>query len=811
VISLRDLKTAIQSLLSAKGYVATIVITLGITLGVLVAMFNLNYQLLVAPLPYPNAERLFVFSPTQFKSGVLVEGRTSPYPLIIESYHQKNDLFVQKALISYTDSIERSQPESPKLNTAFTTPEYFKMTNPLMVLGRYFNTDEGLGSMVPVAVISYRAWEKYFHLDPNVLDRTLNIGENYFKIVGVMDKSFVEPELFSRGWQTDLWLPFDYDDMPLSLRKNWNTNTGSVFVLGQLHDGVSMASAEHQVSSYATQRFKQEYAALNAANDWELKIKLASFSETILGDTKKLSLQMLAGVFVLLLIASTNIINLILARVVNQQRAIAIRYALGAQLENIFFSVLTEILCLVLAASFLAVIVAFTLLELIQIVAQGFLPRLHELCINFITLVFAFGVAAMLAFIFAFIVSRQINVRRLGELLQAGGKGGGLKISERVRYSLVLTQVMLTSILLVVSVHIFLQSLRQLTQTLGYHTANQYQIELSNATLMDSTSREERRVYLDRIVELIRQSPKVELVALSSGAPVSNDQPRHRFLLPELGSNTKILAIQTLSNGSFLKMMEIPLVAGRYFTDEEERMKVNVMLVNQTLAARMSPDGNVLGKIFYREGESDAIQVIGIVKDLAIPGGREEPRFFRAQVTDGSEIDVRVKTGQVLTPAEINRIAAQIHPHLKVSYMETTNEAIARLTALQKTLVYLTAALSLLSLSLAAIGIYGVLSYSVQLRQYELGIRMAIGARPHTIYMQILCDNLAPVLAGIFVAAILAVSVWLWMQHINNPLPINIHSIILPVILLLLLTAATSLLSVWRIIRKPASFALRGN
>ena len=172
---------------------------------------------------------------------------------------------------------------------------------------------------------------------------------------------------------------------------------------------------------------------------------------------------------------------------------------------------------------------------------------------------------------------------------------------------------------------------------------------------------------------------------------------------------------------------------------------------------------------------------------------------------------MRVKAGQQLTPTEINALAAKTHPQLKIFYMKTTEQVIAQFTMPQKTAAGLTAALSLIALGLAAIGIYGVLSYSVQLRKFELGIRMAIGARPNTVFLQILKDNLTPVIMGLLVSLAVLIGLWIWIQQTSYSLQTTSLGWLLPPALIIALTAATSLFSVWQIIRKPSNYDLRGD
>lgn len=810
---INDFKNAFNSLIKAKGYVITIVLTLGITLGALMAMFNLNYQLLAAPLPYPNADRLVVAKSERFDKQNLVKDRHAPYPAWIESYRQDDAQFEQKALLAHTVSIERRMPDSPVLNTISTTPEFFNMVQAPMVLGRRFATSEGLDTMNPVAVISHRAWVKYFQQDPNVLGKTLNIMEIDFKIIGVLAETFIEPELYQRGWETDVWLPMDYDDMPVQFRQNWNNSISSTFWVGLLQKGIDKAAAEQSVSNRVAARFKDETAHQPELSDATLRIKLETFSTVILGSASQQSLLMLAGVLVLLLIATTNVLNLILARTANQQRSMAIQVALGAQQKHIFSAVLAEISTLMLGASLLAVLVAVVLLELLKIAAEGQLPRLQELHINPATLIFTFLIAAMLAAIFAVIVSRQINYRQLNKVLQTSGKGVGLQISSRIRKLLILSQVALTAVLLAASLHILLQSSRQLIQPVGYNTSDQYQIFFSIATLWNSTTEEERRAYIARVIDDLRANPKVLAVGATSLSPISYRNPSSDLLRVDGLDNRKLSAVQSYCDGSYLQVAAIPLVAGRYFTDAEVREHAKVMVVNETFARTIQADAQVLGKKVYRQGDSSgqAIEIVGVLKDLRLPGMLEPPRFFQAHIPQNPELVVRVKAGQQLTPTEMNALAAKINPQLKVFYLQTTEQAIAQLTMPQKTAAGLTAALSLIALGLAAIGIYGVLSYSVQLRRFELGIRMAIGARPNTVFLQILKDNLTPVIMGLLMSLAVLIGLWIWIQQTSYNLQTSSLGWLLPPVLIVALTAGTSLLSVWQIIRKPASYVLRGD
>jgi len=204
VIALKDFSIALSSLNRAKGYVVTIVLTLGITLGALVAMFNLNYQILAAPLPYPEADQLYVFQGQRFEHEVLSFAKRTPYPLLIESYQKEDEHFSHKALIAYGIDVERNLLSAPSMNIGAVTPEFLPMLQAPLALGRYFNETEGLNTMAPVAILSFSSWTQFYGKDPSVIGKTANFKGVEFKIIGVLAERFVEPALFAQDWQTDI-------------------------------------------------------------------------------------------------------------------------------------------------------------------------------------------------------------------------------------------------------------------------------------------------------------------------------------------------------------------------------------------------------------------------------------------------------------------------------------------------------------------------------------------------------------------------------------------------------------------------------
>ena len=816
MLSLQYFKTAFNSLLKAKGYVVTVVLTLGITLGALVAMFNLNYQLLAKPLPYPDQERLYIAVPSMFHTGQLKTSGSVPYPALVEAYKSKDDYVEQKALVKQGLNIIRSLPDTPQVRIGYVTPEYLSLLQVPMILGRSFNLDEGLYSNSPVVVLSFETWKKIYNQDPDIVGKTLQVGEVSFKVIGVIAKEFLAPQFNGVGLPAELWLPWDYAELDEYTRQHWGQFKGGQHIVGKLKLGQSPEIVSQALSTDLNARF-QDWLAVQAYSGVDVSIGFAlkTYQQAILGDVKGRILLLFAGALALLFIAVVNITNLMLARVSNQQRNMAIQAAMGAQKSHLFSGLLAEILWLILLVMVLALVVSLVGVELLKNFANEQLPRVAELHLSLQSLVFTLATGLSLALILAFLVSRQINYRALNQLLQTSGKGTGVQISVKVRALLILSQVMFTAILLTVSMQILVQSLQHIRQPLGFAEDDIYRVSLNISSQTQWPITQQQKNTLVAMRSHLLTHTKIAGVSLASSVPLDNNglidflsrEPDYKLLEQNLS---------TFVDHDYLTLFGFTFVAGRNFTADDFRQGTHTIIINETLARKLQPDGKVLNHRFYwRNGGAggELNEVVGIVRDLSLPGVPEQSRMFMPRIApfNETELIVKLKPQQTMTKQEMNELLGQVDPRFKVAAMHSMPELHNELIAQAILAASLTAALTLLALSLAAIGVYGVLSYSVQLRRFELGIRMAVGARPNIIFVKVLKDNIAPVIFGLLVAAAGLVGLWLWMQQTNYNMETNVLGWLLPPMLILSLTAVTSLLSVWQIIRKPASEVLRGD
>jgi len=491
----------------------------------------------------------------------------------------------------------------------------------------------------------------------------------------------------------------------------------------------------------------------------------------------------------------------------------AVQAALGAQRFHLFNSLLAEISIIIFFATIMSLLVSVLGIELLKSYADKQLPRVAELHLSWQSLLFGLMSNFLLAFIFSFLVGRQINYRALNKILQTGGKGSGVQISARIRQFLVLSQVIFTAVLLAGSLQILQQSLQHIRQPLGFATENIYQVSL-NPGAQAYSPYEERKNNMRAIRDEFTLYPKIANVGIASDDPINSDG-LYDYLSATPDYQHREKTLLSFVDQDYFNILNIGFTSGRNFTQDEIRSRSQLIIINDTFAHKLQNDGKVLGKRFYWQNGGagkDIYQVVGILHDLALPGAKEESRMFMPQFPEHSvQLLVQLKPHQEITRQELNELLAHINGQYKVAEIKAMTYSHQLLLAQDVLSASLTAILALLALGMAAIGIYGVLSYSVQLRRFELGIRMAIGARPQSVYWQILKDNLIPVIAGLCVASVVLVLLWVWILKNNYALQTSNLGWMLPPCLILSITAATSLMSVWQIIRKPASYALRND
>lgn len=819
--TLTDFRQALLSLRRARAYYATVVVTLGLALGGLILVYTLNYQVLLAPLPYPDAEKLVVAKGQVLKHGRLEMDETFAYPALMQLYQQQSGQAGSSAtaLQSYNTELVQNLPEKPTLAASYVTPDYANLLAIPMQLGRFFSANEGLGSAEAVAVLSYHSWQRHFNGQPDIVGRTLIIQDKAFQIIGVTAQDFHEPKLMAADQNTTaLWLPFDFNHISAADRQLWTRTYSGLYLLTRLTNEAQSQALAAQWSDGINQHFQQESAALPMASQFALKVELVRLKEKLNSDSPQLTVLLLLAVLALAGVALSNISHLMLARGAKLQPQLAIAAAVGASKQQLSGRLLAEQCLLLGAALFVALIAASLALPMVRDALSPYIGRAQELQLWGHSIVFTLLIALLLAWLFTLLIRRHCDYHRLITSLASGAKGGAFQGASRRAGFLLCIQACLAGLLLIASAQVWLQAVRHLHQPLGFSSEYRYVLDLHHGDRVHASSAERLQDLL-AIQQLLQQQAVIENVSLTTASPI------HRYGDDQWQTNVSLNAdfsqvrrtSGALIDQHYLPLLQIPVLAGRQFNNDEMRSHARSVLINQTLASRLFPQQplvDVIGKSLYWLNSSDKTQpyqIIGVVADLSIPGSAESGRLLIPEWNPSRTVLLlSIKAGHSLNAAEMNQWLSQINEEYAVTSLLSMDQARQQLMANDSISALVTAALSLLVLLLVGIGIFGILSYQIQLRHNELGIRMAVGASPMQLLVQVSQENMRPVAAGSLLALLLFTLLYLLLPAQTIVPQLTIHLLVLPLTIVLLLTCVTCSVVLIPLMRKPVTYALRG-
>ncbi len=808
-------------------YALTIILTLGLTLGALVATFNLNYQLFMAPLPYPDAERLQLVRGSQWQQDKQVAAEWLPAQGQLDIYRQSWPEVESKALHNIGIDVAQNLPGNPSFNLGYVTPEFLPMFDAPLALGRYFSKAEGLDSQVPVAVLSYQVWQQHFAGDPGVLGKTLQFRGVSFSVVGVLAQHFVEPVIAAPGWSTDLWLSYDFNDVGTP---NWSFSSNQIHLLLKLKADANPLQLAHSFEQWAA----PEFAAANQTNAFlknsVVRWRLEPVRNRILGDAAGLSLSLLAGSVLLAAIAIANIANLVLGRAMAQQRSLTIRIALGARASHLFQQYLLEFSVLAIPALLLCLSVAEACYQSLQAGYAGPLPRLQELGTGVFSVLFAISLLIVLCLTLALWLTRQLNYRQLQQSLQQSGKGAAVQVSSRTRQLLLMSQTLFCLLTLIYCSQIFVQALAKLRQPTGLDLQT-YQVALTQGSLLASTENEERRQLFVQAAEAVKAQSNATLVGVGGYPPISFWQGG--FAMSSVSQNadqsSPASTYRYSGDADYLAALGLSLQSGETFSPQQVQNQENVVLISQSLARRLAaqlqsgPDDttdhsiSMLDKVLYLRGAATPSRIIGVVSDLTLPGQADSAAVYSPATPPAfPHLLVRLPDGQSLSRDLVNQALAQVHPQLKVFRFHSGTDIFATHTQDAKVATVVTAGLSLLALALAGLGIFAVIRTQIQLRHYELAVRQSLGAQPKHLLQLTLIDSLKPLFWAVLLLAVgysvLRLSLNLgWSLGFAAQLKMAPLNAALSLLTVLLLTMLIVLGCMRPLLTRPVLHALRGS